>query len=339
MEVVNKPYIIAEAGVHHLNSMALAIRYIEAAKLAGADAVKFQTYSASKLATKWAPSYFGDKKQFEFFLGRSRFLPHDYRRLFAVANDVGIDLLSTPFDIDAAQMLHAMGMRMFKVASGDLTNWPLLRGIASLGRPMLLSTGGSTFAEIRQTNTMLGQEFGVHPVLMHCSLAYPTPTAEANLGRIVELKRGHPDSVIGYSDHTLSALACPMAVTLGAVVIEKHFTLSPLQDDDDHFHSVDAAGLSQLVRDCKDAYAMASYNGEVMSCEKDGRRFARRSIVASRNLPAGHVLTAEDMDYKRPGTGVSPVEAAHLVGRVTLHALNEDELIEWEDLEEVEDAN
>lgn len=331
------PFVIAEAGVHHYDSLELARTYIREARLAGADAVKFQTYDASSLATEWAPTYWeeeGDRTQFDVFADRSGFVEGDYGELFRYAEEVGIVLLSTPFDMQSVEMLNGLGMEAFKVASADVTNHPLLRAVAETGKPILLSTGASYLEEIRRSVRVIAAHDS--PVaLLHCSLAYPTPIPEANLDRIRMLYSEFPEHVIGYSDHTLpseSELTCPLAVGLGARIVEKHFTLSPHLSGDDHYHAVDPSGLARLVEGCRHAHAMTRPGVEVTDAEAEARKFARRSIVAARPLEAGHVLREEDVDFKRPGTGLPPSELGSVVGATLTKARSYDELIRHEDL-------
>jgi N-acetylneuraminate synthase len=333
------PIVIAEAGVHHFNSVELAKQYILQTRIAGAQAIKFQTYSADRIAAKWAPTYWdagpGGKTQHDIFASRSRISQEGYVELFAYAKELGIMMLSTPFDPDAAVLLNELGMDAYKIASADLTNWPLLQTVASFKKPMVLSTGASTFAEVRKTVDML-RGLGADIALLHCSLSYPTPIKDANLTRIALLQREFPGLHIGYSDHTEpqnSMLACPIAVSMGARIIEKHFTLNKLEDDDDHYHAVDAQGLARLVRDCKDAYLMTRPAQELTDKEAPARSFARRSIVAAKELPAGKRIEPTDVDFKRPGTGLSPTEVASVVGKTLKRALAHDELVKLEDLE------
>ena len=327
------PFVIAEAGVHHHNSVELAKQYILRARAAGADAVKFQTYRAEKLATRWAPTYWetaAPTTQFEVFAGRSRLSEEDYAALFSYAADVGIHLLSTPFDLESATMLAGLGMVAFKIASGDLTYPPLLELIGSLGRPILLSTGAATLDEVRLAVETLSSHGAPNVALLHCSLAYPTSMADANLRRIDALAAAFPDMVIGYSDHTVpgeSELACPLAVGRGASIVEKHFTLDPLQDGDDHYHSVDPAGLARLVKNCSDAWRATRGFREMTAAEEPAREGARRSIVAAIEIPCGKVLEEADVDFKRPGTGLPPTSLDLVLGKRTVRPLQADELI------------
>lgn len=333
-----EPFVIAEAGVHHYNSVELAKDYLRQARVAGVHALKFQTYDAGRLATRWAPAYWGDaagRTQYEVFAERSRLSVDDYGDLFAYAAELGVLLLSTPFDPDAAAMLHDFGMPAFKIASADITDLPLLRVVAAFGKPVLLSTGASTLEEIRRAvGALLGS--GCAPALLHCTLAYPTAVDDANLRRITVLREEFPDLAIGYSDHTRprdSELACPLAVALGARIIEKHYTLNKDLPGDDHYHAVDQAGLRRLVKNCRDAWCQTRSYVEVVESETVARTYARRSIVAARALPEGHVVGFDDIDAKRPGTGISPLDIDAVVGRKTTRAFAADELIDFDGLE------
>ena len=327
------PFVIAEAGVHHHNSVAVAKQYILQARSAGADAVKFQTYRADKLATSWAPAYWEmaePKTQFEVFADRSLLTEEDYVTLFSYAKDVGIYLLSTPFDLEAATMLAGLGMAAFKIASGDLTYTPLLEHVAGLGLPVLLSTGAATFVEVRTAAETLSSRGAPGVALLHCSLAYPTKLVDANLRRIDALRTAFPDAVIGYSDHTVPAeseLAGPLAVARGASIVEKHFTLDACQGGDDHYHSVDPAGLAALVKNCFDAWQATGSFSEMTAAELPARMGARRSIVAASDIPAGKALEEADIDFKRPGTGLPPTCLHVVLGKRTVRPLQADELV------------
>lgn len=327
------PMIIAEAGVHHRNSLTLACEYVLQASIAGAHAIKFQTYQAHRLTTRWASlpgDCEGERNQYDYFAQRALLTREDYEELFALAEELGILLLSTPCDPESATMLNELGMVAWKIASADLTNVPLLRTVASFGKPMLLSTGASTFEEIHATVDML-REFNVSITLLHCSLSYPTALADANLGRIPKLCAAFPDLVIGYSDHTApqdSELACPLAIGLGARVIEKHYTLNKALPEDDHHHAVDSPGLARLVKNCYHAFEMTLGAEEITEVEQVARTYARRSLVAARPILAGRVLTEEDVDCKRPGTGLSPTRMDDVLGKRARRDFEEDELID-----------
>lgn len=326
------PYIIAEAGVHHRNDVELACRYMEEAAKAGASAIKFQTYTSDRLAARWAPTYWDEaeeRTQHEIFSKRALLTDAEYQRLADYASELGIHFLSTPFDPDAAALLARLGVPAFKIASADVTHLPLLREVASHGRPVLLSTGASTMEEVQRAVDVLTKA-KIPLALLHCSLAYPTPLDDANLRRIMMLKESFPGTVLGYSDHTLppdAELACALAVGFGASVVEKHFTLEPSAVGDDHLHAVDPEGLRRLVDLCGKAAAMTAEPEEVRDVELPARTNARRSIVAARNIDAGTILSEGDIDFKRPGTGLPPGDADRVLGRRVARYLERDALI------------
>lgn len=333
------PYIIAEAGVHHWNSVDLAKELSTAARIAGADAIKFQTYEAGRIAARWAPAYWSGadktKTQYDVFATRSRLTDLEYKELADHCKKIGIDFMSTPFHVEAVGLLDKLGVPAFKIASADLTNLPLLRAVAKTGKSLLMSTGAAQMKEVKKTVAAL-QLSKSNICLLHCNLAYPTPNDQANLLRLGMLAKAAPGVLLGYSDHTLPgerALACPVAVALGARVIEKHFTLNQKLPEDDHYHSVDAEGLAALVHDCHEAFKMTAPALENTPSEAPARANARRSIVASRDLPKNRKLTGKDIDFKRPGTGVSPMEVDRILGKKLKSELKADDLVLWENLE------
>ncbi len=293
-------YIIAEAGVHHEGDFDLALAYIDAAKAAGADAVKFQTYDADDLVTRGVGAYGVSGNQRDAIRYPS-FTELQYRDLFAYARGEGIDLLSTPFSTEAADMLYRCGMWYFKVASGDITNLPLIRHVAGLADWVLLSTGASDHAEIEAALECL---WNVRVTLLHCSLAYPTPDEYANLGRLRQLERYNKP--FGYSDHTTNPLSCPIAVALGATVIEKHSTLDKTLPGRDHAHAMEPDEFAVMVRACHDARTLTRYHGMVTEAEQSGRHGARRSLVAARDIAAGETIMEAAVERKRPGGGLPP---------------------------------
>lgn len=332
LKLGQKPYIVAEVGVHHLNNLEKAIHLIDAAHRAGADAIKFQSYKADRIVTTWAPTYWNDphfEKQFDVFKDREWKDRSFLESLFQYGKEKSITILSTPFDEETAEILNDLGMLAFKVASADLTHKPLIKKITRFNKPILLSTGASTFKEIQRTI----DELHLNPencIILHCSLSYPTVAADANLSRIEALRCLLPGFQVGYSDHTQPSeteLACPLAAGLGAVLIEKHFTLDRSLPGDDHYHSVDEAGLRTMVTQCRQAMMMTSLGVELTEAEMPARTFARRSIVASKDLAAGALLSLSDIDFKRPGTGVSPMEFEDFLGKRLKVDLRKDDLV------------
>jgi sialic acid synthase SpsE len=335
------PYVIAEIGVNHEGSMELAKRLIREAKAGGCHAAKFQSYKAARLASRHSPAYWDRAKepmgsQFALFSKYDFFGEAQYRELAAYCAEVGIDFASTPFDDDAIDFLDAL-MPYFKIASADLTNVPLLRRIARKGKPVLLSTGASTMGEIDDALHELRAHGCPDVILLHCVLNYPTPNEHAHLGMIKGLVRAYPDLVIGYSDHTIPDRAMSALVTsylLGARVIEKHFTYDKTLGGNDHYHAMDQADAQQLRTQLQTVIDLIGPTEHKKPIENEGRsrQFARRSLVAARPLPAGTVIDASALTYKRPGTGISPLFWDDVMGMRTLTDIDEDHVMTWADL-------
>ena len=255
----SKPYIIAEIGVNHECSISKAKKLIFKAKMGGADAAKFQTYKAELITSKNSPSYWDTKKektksQFKLIKKYDHFDKSDNVELFKYCKSLHIDFASTPFDHKAVDMLDPL-VSYFKVSSSDITNYPLLKKIASKKKPILLSTGASNISEIRNAVTLLNSYKCKNIVIMHCILSYPAKDQNANLGMITDLKEKFPKNIIGYSDHTLPNKEMTNMYTsyvLGAKVLEKHFTLNKNAKGNDHYHSMDFKDLKNLnKKNCK----------------------------------------------------------------------------------------
>lgn len=335
------PYIIAEIGVNHEGSIDRAKYLIDLAKQGGANAAKFQSYKADTLASKHSPAYWDTTKeptrsQHELFQKYDNFGPADYIALAQHCLRVGIDFLSTPFDDTAIDFLDPL-VAFFKIASADLTNIPFLRKVASKGKPVVLSTGASTLGEIDTAVDALTLSGCRDIVLLHCILNYPTDNSNAHLRMIDGLKRAYPGNIIGYSDHTLPDDAMTSLVTahlLGAVVIEKHFTFDKMLPGNDHYHAMDQNDLTRFVALTERIHDLLGPTDHKAPIETEAisRRNARRSIVLARDVPVGLALTPDDLTYKRPGTGVSPLHWDEVLGRRTAVALTADHVLQWEDL-------
>ena len=335
------PYVIAEIGVNHEGSLERAKQLIELAAEGGADAAKFQSYSAETLASRDSPAYWDTMKeptssQYELFEKYSNFGEDEYVELADHCSALGIDFLCTPFDDRSVEFLEAL-VPAYKVASADITNVPFLRRIASKEKPVVLSTGASTLAEIDLAVDTLEKGGSSEIVLLHCILNYPTDNQNAHLRMITGLRRAYPDRLIGYSDHTMpdeSMTALVVAHLLGAVVIEKHFTHDKNLVGNDHYHAIDGADLKRftaLVGDIQQLLGLSDVKSPIAS-EEISRLNARRSIVVDRPVKSGDVLTDEDLTYKRPGSGLSPIHWQDVVGRVASRGLAADEVLQWEDL-------
>ncbi len=319
----HSPFIIAEAGVHHNCSLDKAFALVDAAVDAGVDAIKFQTYRAEKLVTTWAPRYWdcgeAPGTQFDTFKERDKFGFEEYKRIANYCRDKGIVFLSTPFDEGVVDWLEELKMPLYKVASADLTHYPLLKRIAITGKPVLLSVGASEKSEIEAAIAWLRQHGTTKISLLHCSLCYPTENNQAHIRKILGLQRAFSDCVIGYSDHTIPDEAVSVllgSVALGASVIETHFTLDRSLPEDDHYHALDPLFMKRFVDGSKIIHqALGSEAVVVHECEIPARQNARRSIVAAVPLRAGTVLQLKHVDCKRPGTGTSPIHLSRMLGR------------------------
>ncbi len=342
------PYVIAEIGVNHGGDLSLAKRLIDQAAEAGADAVKFQTYTAGLLASKNSPSYWDlncepTTSQFELFSKYDRFGAAEYRALADHARQRHVVFASTPFDLDAVDLLEPL-MPFFKIASADLTNLPLLRKCAQQKKPLVLSTGAAHLSEVESAVRLLREHVPPSQIgILHCVLEYPAPYEDANLAVIEYLGRVFPEHPIGYSDHTRpdpSMAVLLRAWTLGAVVIEKHFTHDKTLPGNDHYHAMDAEDLRRF----RQATALlTAAEGEsykrVLPGEELSRKNARRSLVAARALPQGHVLTEADLVAKRPAFGLPTSELPRVIGRKLARALADDDFLTDDHLFEPDDPS
>lgn len=338
---IARPYVIAEIGVNHEGSIDMAKRLIELAKQGGADAAKFQSYKADTLASKHSPAYWDTTKeptpsQHQLFRRYDNFEPDDYVELANYCRQVDIDFISTPFDDAAIDFLDPL-VPFFKIASADITNIPFLRKIAAKGKPVVLSTGASTLGEIDMAVATLLQSGCLHIALLHCILNYPTENENAHLRMITGLRRAYPNYLIGYSDHTLPDDAMTALVTaylLGAIIIEKHFTYDKTLQGNDHYHAMDVNDLNrfiQLIDRIHSLFGPSEIKAPIKT-EAVSRLNARRSIVLAKDVAAGKTLEEDDLTYKRPGTGISPLHWDEVIGRKLIKADQRDSLITWQNL-------
>jgi len=336
-----KPYLIAEIGVNHEGSLDGAMRLIDAAKRGGADAAKFQSYKASTLASKNSPAYWDINKeatlsQYELFKKYDNFSPDDYVKLANHCNEVGIDFLSTPFDDSAIDFLYPL-VPFFKIASADLTNTPFLRKIAKKGKPIVLSTGASTLSEINTAINTIKEAGCSNLALLHCILNYPTSNENAHLLMIRGLMHAYPNNIVGYSDHTLpddSMTTLVTAYLLGAVILEKHFTNNKTLKGNDHYHAMDEFDLATFIKkmdSVRNLMGPTEQKSPILS-EENSRKNARRSIVVIKNVSAGQKILANDLTYKRPGSGISPLHWDQVVGSIATKNLFEDDILQWGDI-------
>lgn len=334
------PYVIAEVGSNHNGDMDLCRRLIDAAAAAGAHAVKFQSWSESSLIAKEEyernPSYSDKKKHFgslREMVKAYQFTPEMHREALAHCRARGIAFCSSVFSPEEADLLESLEVPFYKIASMDAVNVPLLDYVARKGRPVLISTGMATLAEIERAVETVRRAGNEQTVLLHCVSIYPPDYAMIHLRNIKMLSRafGVP---VGFSDHTLGTAISLAAMALGAAVIEKHFTLDKDMEGWDHAVSADPEDMRVIAAEGKNIFtALGSSHRVVTDAELAKRRSFRRSLVARRALPKGHALKEADLDAKRPGTGIGPDELGYVVGRTLNRAVGEDELIRWKDLQ------
>ena len=335
-------FMIAEVGVNHENDLETAKLMIDQCANAGANAVKFQTYKADLLAIKESPAYWDTSKepalnQHELFSRFDRFGPTEYAELARYAEQRYIEFMSTAFDLESLEAIDPL-VNIHKVASADLTNIPLLRAIAGKGKPVLLSTGASSFSEVESALEELRSNGAPEVTLLHCVLNYPTADELAHLHRVPELNAAFPDAGLGYSDHTVpdgECMAVIGAYALGARVFEKHFTHDKQLPGNDHYHAMDQADLTHLISRLQQMASMTKPSDESTFLEHQSAAIihARRSIVLSTALSAGSVLSEDNLTTKRPGNGMSPTEWDRIIGRSINRDLPEDHQLSEADLE------
>jgi sialic acid synthase SpsE len=330
-------YVIAEAGVNHNCDLALGKRHVETAKAAGADAIKFQNYTASKIATRVAPRYWfepTDPKgtQWDTFDKLDKLSDADFRALIAHARAVGLTAFSTPFDDAAVDFLASLNVPAFKIASADLTCHPLLARTARVGQPMILSTGTATLAEVEEALEVCRKAGNDRVVLLHCTLKYPCPPEAINLRMMEHLMRAFPELPVGLSDHSLGISVPQAAVALGACMIEKHYTVDKtLPGSPDHHLSVDPADMHAMVEGIRTVEkALGKAQKGLEPLEADAFHYARRSVTSAAAISKGTVITRAMLTYKRPGTGISPRFFEMVVGRVASVDIPEDTTLTWE---------
>lgn len=314
-------FVIAEAGVNHNGELDLAFQLVDAAIAAGADAVKFQTFIAAELLTAEAAkadyqkTTTGEQGSQLEMIKRLELSFDDFRKLKTYCDDRGITFLSTPFDITSVDFLRELGLVVFKISSGDLTNHPLLRHVALQKRPVILSTGMSDMDEVREAVTVLHDAGNDDVILLQCVTNYPAAAEDINLKAMLSMQSAF-DVNVGYSDHTLGIEVTLAAVALGACVIEKHFTLNKNFAGPDHRASLEPREFKAMVEGIRKVEAALGNGLKVPAASEAGNAaVARRSIVAARDINVGTVITPAELSFKRPGTGLPPRMAEQLLGK------------------------
>ena len=329
--------VIAEAGVNHNGSAELALKLIDAAADAGADYVKFQTFKAEALVSEQAKlaryqqDNIGTEKSQYAMLHALELAPDVYPKLLAKCQQRGIGFMSTPFDLESVDFLMSLEMDIFKIPSGEITNLPYLRKVGALGKRIILSTGMSTLAEVAAALDVL-QAAGTPAssvTLLHCTTEYPAPFHEINLLAMKTLQRTFAGVAgVGYSDHTQGLAISFAAVAMGAVVIEKHFTLSRSLEGPDHKASLEPYELAEMVAGIH-AIGLAQGDGvkRPSKSEADNLKVVRKSLVASCRIRKGEVFTPNNVVAKRPGTGISPMLWDEVMGTQAEQDYEKDDLL------------
>lgn len=329
--------IIAEAGVNHNGSMSMAKQLIDAAKDCGVDYVKFQTTkSPESITSKFAQmaeyqkkNLHQDESQLEM-LRKILLKMEDFGDLSDYCKELGVNFMSTPFDLDSIDYLAGLNMDYWKIPSGEITNLPYLRKIARLGTPVIMSTGMCTMEDIEAAmNVLIKNGLTIEQIsLLHCNTEYPTPFEDVNLSAMQTLKR-HFGVRVGYSDHTKGIEVPIAAVAMGAEIIEKHFTLDRTLPGPDHVASLEPQELKAMVNAIRNIEkAIGSGMKQVSPSEQKNIAIARKSIIAACDIHKGEFFTEDNLTVKRPGSGISPMQWDEVVGQIAKRDFVEDELIE-----------
>ena len=327
-------YIIAEAGVNHNGSIEVAKKMVGVAKESGVDAIKFQTFQAKKMVTARSLKAEYQKKgtaegesQLEM-LKMLQLSQEEFIVLKTYCEQMEIDFLSTPFDLESLAFLDRIGLKRWKIPSGEITNLPYLIKIAETKQPVILSTGMTTMEEVQEAINVLKKNGTVEMSLLHCTTEYPTPYNDVNLTAMNTMQKEF-SMPVGYSDHTMGIEISIAAVAMGATIIEKHFTLDRNMNGPDHQASLEPDKLREMVKAIRHVEeAMGDGIKQPAQSEIKNIHVARKSIVAKNSIAKGDILTEENLTVKRPGSGISPMKWFEVLGSKALRNFEEDELIE-----------
>lgn len=330
---MGKILIIAEAGVNHNGSLEMAKKLAEAAKACEADIVKFQTFVPEKLASKHAKMAqyqkvnIGKEESQETMLRKLMLSNEDFILLAEYCKELGIQFLSTPFDVESIRFLDRL-QDTWKIPSGEITNYPYLVEIAKTGKEVFLSTGMSTMEEVDKALEVLRSNGAGQVTLFHCTTDYPASLQDVNL-RAMAAMREHCGCRVGYSDHTRGMEVPIAAAAMGAEIIEKHFTLNRNMEGPDHKASLEPDELAAMVKAIRNVELALGSNEKIPTeSERENMKIVRKSIIAVRNIKEGEILTEENMTTKRPGTGLSPMKWNDVLGTKAIRKFEKDELIE-----------
>jgi len=340
-------FVIAEAGVNHSGSETLALEMIDVAKKCGADAIKFQSFSADKLVVKGAQKADYQKRETGAgdqysMLKQLEMSASMHVRLVKHCEAIGIEFMSTPFDEEAARFLVSLGMARIKVSSAEITNHPFLAFLAAFDIPLILSTGMATLDEVIEAVEVIrsvrqqqnrSRQLSDALSLLHCTSNYPAGLSDVNLRAMLTM-RDEIGVPVGYSDHTDGILVAAAAVAMGATVIEKHFTLDRAMPGPDHKASLEPADFSTMVRQIRDVeLALGSGEKLPMASELPVRDLVRRSIVLDRSMKRGEPVRMQDISILRPGNGIPPKDLPRVLGMRLKKPVRAGEVLQWEDLE------
>jgi sialic acid synthase SpsE len=331
----NRIYVIAEAGLNHGGNKERALALVRAAKWAGADAVKFQTFKADRLASTRPATLAHTKDQPNLQeLFKKLELPFDtFRALHKEAARIGIEFLSTPFDEESADFLNDLGVNAFKIASGDITHRPLIEHVSRKGKPVLLSTGMSTAEEIEHAIDWMHTQSNEQVVLLHCVSSYPAKHEELNL-KSVQFLRDRFGVPVGFSDHSVGTLGSIVATSLGAQVIERHFMIETRGETPDHAVSMDAKALKAHVEELRTIGKVLGERGKFATeAESRNKVASRRALYARRPIAEGETIDAGMLYALRPANGISPEFVASVVGKHAVTAIEAGAPVQWESIQ------
>lgn len=335
----NKVFIVAEIGCNHNGSKDLAKKLVDEAKKCGVDAVKFQTFKAKSLISRYAPkaeyqieTTGSNDSQLEM-TAKLELSQEDFLELKAYAESLGLVVFSTPFDIGSVEFLESINQNLWKIPSGEITNLPYLEKIGSFkvdNKKIILSTGMATIDEIRNCIDILVKSGTEEKdiIVLHCNTEYPTPDKDVNILAIKDLKENFPNCKVGFSDHSVGPVAASAATILGISLIEKHFTLDKNLPGPDHKASATPEELKALVENVRRIEVMAGSDKKIVTeSERKNKIVARKSIVAKKDIKKGEEYTVDNITCKRPGNGISPMHWYEILGKKAEKDFLEDELI------------
>jgi sialic acid synthase SpsE len=331
--------IIVDAGVNHNNIPERAFQLIKTAAKRGANIVKFQTYTADTITTRTAPRYWdprldtdGGGTQYDTFKRLDKLPKETYKEMIKLCREEGVIFCSTPFDIKSAEFLEGLGVEIFKISSSDITYHQLIKAVSETKKPVILSTGTASIAEIEEAIDIILKTGNDKIILQHCILSYPCKVEDANLNKMIKLMEVFSEFPVGYSDHTEGFLVPFAAVALNARTIEKHYTIDKrLPDSPDHSFSLDPDDLTKLVNGIrKIEKSLGTFVDGHYPAEEKAYYYARKSVVATIDISKDKVIRKSMLTCKRPGTGISPKYLDTVVGKRAKIDIGKDTTITWD---------